>query len=204
MHTSRLWRDVVTEIGASEYPDVPARPRARRLVRDDDRRTRRRRSTSSSPRTRSATSSRTSPPPSPAGSVSRLLPRSGDDGPGLFEPVHGSAPADRRAGDREPGRDAALDRAPAPARARPRRRTRTRSSGRSTRRSSRPRPAISAARRRRVTWATPSCAGSADLYGIVSRPCRGATGLHRATSAFALFGFAFTALVGAPSPPRAG
>src|SRR6185295_6318845 len=23
MHTSRLWRDVVTELGAGEYPDVP-------------------------------------------------------------------------------------------------------------------------------------------------------------------------------------
>ena len=63
MHTSRLWRDVVTELGATEYPDVAARPRARRLVRDDDRAgagdDRRRRS----PRTPSATSSRTSPRP---------------------------------------------------------------------------------------------------------------------------------------------
>ena len=37
MHTSRLWRDVVSELGAASYPDVAARSRARRLVRDDDR-----------------------------------------------------------------------------------------------------------------------------------------------------------------------
>ena len=37
MHTSRLWRDVVSELGASELPRGGARPCARRLVRDDDR-----------------------------------------------------------------------------------------------------------------------------------------------------------------------
>ena len=43
----------------------------------------------------------------------------GDDGPGIFEPVHGSAPGHRRPGHREPCGDAALRRAPARARARP-------------------------------------------------------------------------------------
>ena len=37
----------------------------------------------------------------------------GDDGPGIFEPVHGSAPQIAGPGDREPGGDAALGRADA-------------------------------------------------------------------------------------------
>ena len=37
MHTSRLWRDVVSELGAEQLPRRAARSRARRLVRDDDR-----------------------------------------------------------------------------------------------------------------------------------------------------------------------
>ena len=37
MHTSRLWRDVVTEMGASALPRRAARPCSRRLLRDDDR-----------------------------------------------------------------------------------------------------------------------------------------------------------------------
>ena len=37
MHTSRLWRDVVSELGAAELPRRAARSCARRLVRDDDR-----------------------------------------------------------------------------------------------------------------------------------------------------------------------
>ena len=75
MHTSRLWRDVVSELGAAEYPDVPldhALVDSFAMTIVDHRR----RSTSSSPRTRSATSSPTSPQPSPADSVWRRRRRS--------------------------------------------------------------------------------------------------------------------------------
>ena len=76
MHTSRLWRDVVTHHGSRGLSRRAARPCPGRLVRDDDRDRTRSRSTSSSPRTRSATSSRTSPRPSPVGSALPPPPRS--------------------------------------------------------------------------------------------------------------------------------
>ena len=91
MHTSRLWRDVVTDLGASEYPDVPLDHAlvdsfAMTIV--------------SSPETvdvvltentfgdiLSDVAAAVTGGLGLAGSASL-----GDDGPGLFEPVHGSAP----------------------------------------------------------------------------------------------------------------
>jgi len=91
LHTSRLWRDVVTELGAGEYPDVPLDHAlvdsfAMTLV--------------TAPQTidvvltentfgdiLSDVAAAVTGGLGLAGSASL-----GDDGPGLFEPVHGSAP----------------------------------------------------------------------------------------------------------------
>ena len=91
MHTSRLWRDVVTELGASEYPDVPLDHAlvdsfAMTIVQ--------------APETidvvvtentfgdiLSDIAAAVTGGLGLAGSASL-----GDSGPGLFEPVHGSAP----------------------------------------------------------------------------------------------------------------
>jgi 3-isopropylmalate dehydrogenase len=91
LHTSRLWRDVVTELGATEYPDVPLDHQlvdsfAMTIV--------------NAPETidvvltentfgdiLSDVAAAVTGGLGLAGSASL-----GDDGPGLFEPVHGSAP----------------------------------------------------------------------------------------------------------------
>ena len=114
--------------------------------------------------------------------------RSATTGPGLFEPVHGSAPQIAGHGIANPAamlRSVALH-------ARPRRSTaatmRRRSSGPWTSRSPRRRPPTSAGRLRRPRSATPCCAPS-------TLPVRCDDDASRATRpafACAPFGFAFT------------
>jgi 3-isopropylmalate dehydrogenase len=91
MHTSRLWRDVVTELGASEYPDVTLehalvdsfamtivnRPETIDVVLTEN----------TFGDILSDVAAAVTGGLGLAGSASL-----GDDGPGLFEPVHGSAP----------------------------------------------------------------------------------------------------------------
>ena len=89
LESSRLWREVATEVGAK--PDVALEhllvdSAAMRLIAA------RATSTSSSPRTCSATSSPTRRPCSPARSGCCPRPRSARDARGLYEPIHGSAP----------------------------------------------------------------------------------------------------------------
>ena len=118
LHTSRLWRDVVTELGATEYPDVAARPRARRLVRDDDRDRRPRRSTSSLTENTFGDILSDVAAAVTGGLGLAASASLGDDGPGPLRARARLGAADRRAGRREPGRDAPLGRAPAPPRPR--------------------------------------------------------------------------------------
>lgn len=91
MHTSRLWRDVVTELGAAEYPDVPLdhalvdsfamtvvnAPETIDVVLTEN----------TFGDILSDVAAAVTGGLGLAGSASL-----GDDGPGIFEPVHGSAP----------------------------------------------------------------------------------------------------------------
>jgi 3-isopropylmalate dehydrogenase len=91
MHTSRLWRDVVTELGAAEYPDVPldhalvdsfamtvvTAPETIDVVLTEN----------TFGDILSDVAAAVTGGLGLAGSASL-----GDDGPGIFEPVHGSAP----------------------------------------------------------------------------------------------------------------
>ena len=91
MHTSRLWRDVVTELGAGEYPDVPLdhalvdsfamtivnAPETIDVVLTEN----------TFGDILSDIAAAVTGGLGLAGSASL-----GDDGPGIFEPVHGSAP----------------------------------------------------------------------------------------------------------------
>jgi 3-isopropylmalate dehydrogenase len=91
MHTSRLWRDVVTELGAAKYPDVPLdhalvdsfamtivnAPETIDVVLTEN----------TFGDILSDVAAAVTGGLGLAGSASL-----GDDGPGLFEPVHGSAP----------------------------------------------------------------------------------------------------------------
>ena len=91
MHTSRLWRDVVTELGASDYPDVPLdhalvdsfamtivnAPATVDVVLTEN----------TFGDILSDIAAAVTGGLGLAGSASL-----GDDGPGIFEPVHGSAP----------------------------------------------------------------------------------------------------------------
>jgi 3-isopropylmalate dehydrogenase len=91
MHTSRLWRDVVTELGVAEYPDVPLdhalvdsfamtivnAPETVDVVLTEN----------TFGDILSDVAAAVTGGLGLAGSASL-----GDDGPGLFEPVHGSAP----------------------------------------------------------------------------------------------------------------
>ena len=91
MHTSRLWRDVVTELGTAEYPDVPldhalvdsfamtivTAPESIDVVLTEN----------TFGDILSDVAAAVTGGLGLAGSASL-----GDDGPGLFEPVHGSAP----------------------------------------------------------------------------------------------------------------
>jgi 3-isopropylmalate dehydrogenase len=91
MHTSRLWRDVVTELGASEYPDVPL---DHALV-DSFAMT-----VVNSPETIDVVLTENTfgdilsdIAAAVTGGLGLAASASlGDGGPGLFEPVHGSAP----------------------------------------------------------------------------------------------------------------
>ena len=91
LHTSRLWRDVVTEIGAAEYPDVPLDHAlvdsfAMTIV--------------NAPETIDVVLTENTfgdilsdVAAAVTGGLGLAASASlGDDGPGLFEPVHGSAP----------------------------------------------------------------------------------------------------------------
>ena len=91
LHTSRLWRDVVTELGATEYPDVPldhalvdsfamtivTAPETIDVVLTEN----------TFGDILSDVAAAVTGGLGLAGSASL-----GDDGPGLYEPVHGSAP----------------------------------------------------------------------------------------------------------------
>ena len=91
LHTSRLWRDVVTELGASEYPDVPL---AHALV-DSFAMT-----IVQAPETIDVVLTENTfgdilsdIAAAVTGGLGLAASASlGDDGPGLYEPVHGSAP----------------------------------------------------------------------------------------------------------------
>ena len=91
MHTSRLWRDVVTELGATEYPDVPL---DHALV-DSFAMT-----VVNAPETIDVVLTENTfgdilsdIAAAVTGGLGLASSASlGDDGPGLFEPVHGSAP----------------------------------------------------------------------------------------------------------------
>ena len=91
MHTSRLWRDVVTEIGATDYPDVPldhalvdsfamtvvSAPESIDVVLTEN----------------TFGDILSDIAAAVTGGLGLAASASvGDDGPGLFEPVHGSAP----------------------------------------------------------------------------------------------------------------
>ena len=91
MHTSRLWRDVVTELGATEYPDVPLdhalvdsfamtvvnAPESIDVVLTEN----------------TFGDILSDIAAAVTGGLGLAASASlGDDGPGLFEPVHGSAP----------------------------------------------------------------------------------------------------------------
>ena len=91
LHTSRLWRDVVDELGAAEYPDVPLDHAlvdsfAMTIV--------------SAPRTIDVVVTENTfgdilsdVAAAVTGGLGLAASASlGDEGPGLFEPVHGSAP----------------------------------------------------------------------------------------------------------------
>ena len=91
LHTSRLWRDVVTEIGAGEYPDVPLDHAlvdsfAMTIV--------------NAPETIDVVVTENTfgdilsdVAAAVTGGLGLAASASlGDEGPGLFEPVHGSAP----------------------------------------------------------------------------------------------------------------
>ncbi|HEY7381507.1 MAG TPA: 3-isopropylmalate dehydrogenase [Gaiella sp.] len=91
MHTSRLWRDVVTELGAQEYPDVPLDHAlvdsfAMRIV-DEPQEIDVVLTENTFGDILSDVAAAVTGGLGLAGSASL-----GDDGPGLFEPVHGSAP----------------------------------------------------------------------------------------------------------------
>lgn len=92
MHTSRLWRDVVTQMGADEYPDVPLEHAlvdsfAMTIVE--------------APQTIDIVLTENTfgdilsdVAAAVTGGLGLAASASlGDDGPGIFEPVHGSAPA---------------------------------------------------------------------------------------------------------------
>ena len=159
MHTSRLWRDVVTELGRDRVPGHRARPRARRLVRDDDRERAR-----DDRRRRHREHLRGHP----------LGHRGGGDGrprsrrlrlprrlrPGALRARARLGAADRRAGNREPGRDAPLHRADAPPRPRPAGRRRDARAGDRRRARDGADRSTSAAPRRRASSATRSCGRS--------------------------------------------
>ena len=161
-----MWRRVVDEV-AADYPDVELRHGARRQRRD----------ASSSPTPRrfdvlvmentfgdilSDVAAAVTGGLGLAASASL-----GDGGPGIFEPVHGSAPDIAGTGAREPGRDAALARAAARARARRAASSPRRSRRRSTRRSSsRPTPDLGGdATTARVRRRGPRCARRAERRG---------------------------------------
>ena len=90
LEVSQLWKEVVTRVHQEEYPDAELSTctwttrRCRSSARP-------RSSTPSSPATSSATSCPTPRPcsPDPSACSSAAV---GTDGPGLYEPVHGSAP----------------------------------------------------------------------------------------------------------------
>jgi 3-isopropylmalate dehydrogenase len=91
MHTSRLWRDVVTELGAQEYPDVPLDHAlvdsfAMRIV-DEPQEIDVVLTENTFGDILSDVAAAVTGGLGLAGSASL-----GDEGPGLFEPVHGSAP----------------------------------------------------------------------------------------------------------------
>ena len=118
LETSRLWREVVSDLHAREFPRRRARARARRQRRHAARLSAAATSTRSSPRTCSATSSPMRPPCSRARSACSRARRSAGDGPGMFEPVHGSAPDIAGKGRRQPAGHVPLGRDDAPPRAR--------------------------------------------------------------------------------------
>ena len=91
MHTSRLWRDVVTELGAAEYPDVPLDHAlvdsfAMMIVQAPE--------TIDVVLTENTFGDILSDVAAAVtGGLGLAASASlGDDGPGLYEPVHGSAP----------------------------------------------------------------------------------------------------------------
>ena len=91
MHTSRLWRDVVTEIGGAEYPEIPLDHAlvdsfAMTVVKAPE--------SIEVGRTENTVGDILSDiAAAVTGGLGLAASASlGDDGPGLFEPVHGSAP----------------------------------------------------------------------------------------------------------------
>ena len=118
LHTSRLWRDVVTELGASEYPDVPLDHAlvdsfAMTIVQAPE--------TIDVVLTENTFGDILSDiAAAVTGGLGLAASASlGDEGPGLYEPVHGSAPQIAGQGSRQSRGDAPLDGAPAATRARP-------------------------------------------------------------------------------------
>ena len=133
LHTSRLWRDVVTEVGAGEYPDVPLDHAlvdsfAMTIV--------------NAPETIDVVVTENTfgdilsdVAAAVTGGLGLAASASlGDEGPGLFEPVHGSAPQIAGRGSRIPRRCSARWRS-CSGTARPARRRERARAWRSTRRS---------------------------------------------------------------------
>ena len=130
MHTSRLWRDVVTELGSSVYQDVPLdhalvdsfamtivnAPESIDVVLTEN----------------TFGDILSDVAAAVTGGLGLAASASiGDDGPGLFEPVHGSAPQIAGKRRRQPGGDAPPNSSPPSPRARPPRGgRRTRAGGR--------------------------------------------------------------------------
>ena len=116
LETSRLWREVVSDLHSREFPHIAARARARRQRRD---------AAGRAPRHFDVILTEnmfgdilTDEAAMITGSIGMLPSASlGGDGPGLFEPVHGSAPdiagtgRGQPAGDVPVGRDDAAPRA---------------------------------------------------------------------------------------------
>ena len=187
MHTSRLWRDVVTELGATDYPDVPLEHAlvdsfAMTIV--------------NAPETIDVVVTENTFGDILSDIAAAVTGGLGLAGVGIARGRRArsvragsrlGAP-DRRSGDREPGSNAAIDGAPVPPRPRSpggRRRDRARR-GRSAARGAHTRSRglgdDAGARRCSLARARPFA------YPLTTMP--GATDLH--AFCFALFGFAFT------------